>query len=137
MTVDQFSAQLDAFGEEALDLTSILNDIARDITNEIRAKAPVDTSKLKGSIRSQIDQNGFEITMLPYGAFQNYGVSGTQDSFGTKVPKELFSPRPSSGDTYKFGVRTVGLKRQEFFNMDEIQEEIAERVAEALTNNFN
>ena len=153
MTVDQFTAQLDAFGEEATDLTSILNDIASDITNQIKSDlktGPNATGSLRNSISAHVDPDKLEIEMLAYGVPQNYGVIGTQNNYGVKPIQDGL---PGAGDTMTFGThKTIGgdlpfgvrkwiaeqgIKPKDFFNMDNITEVVTERVLEALTNNFN
>ena len=154
MTVDQFTAQLDGFGEEAQDLTQILSQIAADITNEIKANlrtGPNAKGNLKRSIIASADPDGFEIEMLAYGVPQNYGVKGTRSSFGGI--KAIEEGLPDSGKTMTFGtyqtiggdlpfglrkhIAEKGIRPKNFFDMDDIKTEVAQRITQALTNNFN
>tara|TARA_R110000765_G_C18549854_1_gene562125 strand:+ start:42 stop:503 length:462 start_codon:yes stop_codon:yes gene_type:complete len=153
MTVDQFSAQLDAFGEEALDLTSILNDIARDITTQMKADLRTGQyakGNLKNSIFATASPDKFEIEMLAYGIPQNYGVVGTANNYGAKPIQDglqgagkvmTFGTFKTIGGDLPFGIRKYiaekGIKPKNFFNMDDITEEVNDRILEALTNNFN
>jgi len=64
-----------------------------------------------------------QFVMNYYGPFQNYGVSGTEDSFGVSVPLEV-QPTPSNGKNYAFTKRRFGLPRQEFFDLEEMRTDI-------------
>lgn len=131
MTVEQFEDQLASFGESIRDLSPVLNRIAEDVTAQIRSAAPVDTGRLRQSINAFVSANSLEITMLYYGAFQNYGVNGVQDNIADKVEFGI-SQRPSSEPFYAFKTRRFGLAPQRFFNLDDLQELVAQRVETEL-----
>lgn len=131
MTVEEFENQLANFGESIRDLSPILNGIAEDITAQIRRAAPVDTGRLRQSINAFVTANSLEITMIYYGAFQNYGVNGTQDNIANKVEFGI-SQRPSSEPYYAFKSRRFGLPPQRFFNLDDLQTLVAQRVETEL-----
>lgn len=131
MTVEEFENQLANFGESIRDLSPILNGIAEDITAQIRRAAPVDTGRLRQSINAFVTANSLEITMIYYGAFQNYGVNGTQDNIANQVEFGI-SQRPSSEPYYAFKSRRFGLPPQRFFNLDDLQSLVAQRVETEL-----
>ncbi len=131
MTVEQFEEQLADFGESIRDLSPILNQIAQDVAEQIKAAAPVDTGRLKQSINAFVTANSLEITMLYYGAFQNYGVKGTEDNIANKVEFGI-TPRPSSEPYYAFKTRRFGLPPKRFFNLEDLQSLVAQRVETEL-----
>lgn len=131
MTVEQFEEQLADFGESIRDLSPILNQIAEDIADQIRQAAPVDTGRLRNSVNAFVTANSLEITMLYYGAFQNYGVNGTQDNIANRVEFGV-APRPSSEPFYAFKSRRFGLPPKRFFNLDDLQSLVAQRVETEL-----
>ena len=131
MTVEQFEEQLADFGESIRDLSPILNQIAQDVAAQIKAAAPVDTGRLKQSINAFVTANSLEITMLYYGAFQNYGVKGTEDNIANKVEFGI-TPRPSSEPYYAFKTRRFGLPPKRFFNLEDLQSLVAQRVETEL-----
>lgn len=131
MTVEQFEEQLADFGESIRDLSPILNQIAQDVAEQIKAAAPVDTGRLKQSISAFVTANSLEITMLYYGAFQNYGVKGTEDNIANKVEFGI-TPRPSSEPYYAFKTRRFGLPPKRFFNLEDLQSLVAQRVETEL-----
>lgn len=135
MTVEQFEEQLADFGESIRDLSPILNGIAVDVAEQIRSAAPVDTGALKRSIDAFVTANSLEISMLYYGAFQNYGVAGTE---GPSVDRVEFGvqPRPTSEPYYAFKTRQFGLPPQRFFNLDDLQSLVAQRVETELLQDF-
>mgnify|MGYP003629113604 FL=1 len=68
----------DVFGEvidELENLDEAISNLATQIVTRMREEAPVDTGDLKRSIKVNLDRYGFQIMMLDYGAFQNYGVN--------------------------------------------------------------
>ena len=131
MTVEEFENQLADFGESIRDLSPILNQIAEDIAEQIRQAAPVDTGRLRNSVNAFVTANSLEITMLYYGAFQNYGVNGTSDNIANRVEFGV-APRPSSEPFYAFKSREFGLPPKRFFNLDDLQSLVAQRVETEL-----
>jgi|TARA_R110000824_G_scaffold215568_3_gene402053 hypothetical protein len=132
MTVDEFILDLNALGEELSDPQNILTEIGTGITVEMKRLAPVDTGALRNSIGYQINGNQITFDMLYYGMFQNYGVSGTEDSTGLPVPFGVLPPRV--GNTYSFTKRRFGLRNQTFFNYDQIIDTIALGLGEQITD---
>ena len=116
MTVNDFISELSELGAELSNPEEILTELGSDITEQMRSDAPVDTGALKRSIGYRINGTDIEFSMLYYGFFQNYGVSGTSDSLGQPVPFGLLPP--TNGTFYQFKTRQFGLRRQQFFNYD-------------------
>lgn len=125
MTVEDFERELSDLGQEIRDTaTQGVLDVLSPIIEQMRRRAPVDTGRLISSIAAQLGpEYSIQFFMLYYGAFQNYGVSGTQDSFGVSVPAEV-EPTPANGSNYAFTRRRFGLRRQEFFDIEQIREDI-------------
>lgn len=128
MTVDDFILELSELGEELSNPQEILTELGSDITEEMRRQAPVDTGDLKRSIGYTVMGNEIQFSMLYYGFFQNYGVSGTSDSLGQQVPFGLLPP--TNGINYAFKTRQFGLRRQQFFNFETITETITGGIAD-------
>ena len=135
MTVEQFEQALGDFGQNISRLDDVLLAAGGRLVDQIKQNAPVDTGALKNSIQAIVQDNTLTIGMLVYGMFQNYGVNGTDDNIANMVQDGVL-PRPSSGDYYKFGVRTTGIRPQNFFNVDAMAEALAEAVAENIINNL-
>ena len=127
MTVEQFEEQLAGFGESIRDLNPLLDQLANEIASQIRQDAPVDTGALRNSIRTFVSNNSFELTMLYYGAFQNYGVKGTEQ--GTADPVAFgITPRPTNEPFYAFKTRRYGLPPRRFFDITDIEDLIVRRL---------
>ena len=121
-------SDFDVFGEvieEIENLDKAISDLATKIVTEIREEAPVDTGDLKRSIKLNLDRYGFQIMMLNYGAFQNYGVAGSASSPINLKPVEFgVDLRPSSEPFYAFRTRKFGLQSQTFFDIADIEERL-------------
>lgn len=129
MTLDDLINELGQFGQDISDLSPVLQELGDEITREMRSKVPVDTGALRNSIRAQVTYNSLEIDMLYYGAFQNYGVNGTQDGIADKVQFGI-QPRPTSEPFYAFKKRRWGLRPRRFFNMDLLEQLVVETLTE-------
>jgi hypothetical protein len=137
MTVDQFEQALQEFGntlESQLDRDLLF--IGGELVQQLKTLAPVDSGDLQNSIQALVEENTLKIEMLYYGMFQNFGVSGANDSLGVTVPEGVL-PRPTQGDTYKFGTRHTGLRPQTFFNVDQMADQIAQRMDELIQSRLN
>lgn len=121
MDVNDFIAELEGFGQELSNISPVLQELGDRITADMKASAPVDSGALKNSIRAVVSDNKLEIDMLYYGAFQNYGVNGTEDNVANKVQFGV-TPRPTSEPFYAFKKRKFGLRPQQFFNLDLLEE---------------
>lgn len=135
MTIEQFEEQLADFGESIRDLSPILNQIAVDVADQIRSAAPVDTGALKRSIDAFVSANSLEISMLYYGAFQNYGVAGIEGPSTDQVEFGV-EPRPTNEPYYAFKTRRFGLPPKRFFNLEDLQALVAQRVETELLQEF-
>ena len=150
-TVDEFIAQLEEFGQRAVDLSDILSQVGSEITTKIKADAPDDTGALKSSISFEVNQDSLTLEMLNYGVFQNYGVGGTKSSPATLKPVEGGIFGIPAGTRFRFKSLTIGgslpypvrrsivergLQAKSFFNIQDISQEVALRLEEEI-NIFN
>lgn len=133
MTVNDFIDDLSALGEELSDPQSILTELGSNLVEGMRSRSPVDTGALKNSINYAVNGNELSFSMLYYGMFQNYGVSGTEDSLGSQVPFGI-TPTPSNGSNYAFTTRRFGLRPRSFFNYDQLTETISASMADELSD---
>ena len=155
MTVDEFENALQDFGEQMNNLSPILTQIGGDIVRNLKENPnlPVDTGKLRNSIKAVIENDSLSIEMLYYGVFQNYGVDGLQNAPASNVPTYgVIQPTAGRrfgfvandgqmiGGDLAFGARKeiykMGLKPQRFFDVDIISQAIADGVAQQLTQEF-
>jgi hypothetical protein len=147
-TVDEFIAQLEEFGQRAVDLSDILSQVGSEITTKIKADAPSDTGALKSSISFEVNQDSLTLEMLNYGVFQNYGVDGTKESRAKNIEPGWFGINETR---FKFKSMTIGgslpypvrksivergLKPKSFFSVADITQEVALRLEEEI-NIFN
>lgn len=152
MTVDQFTRQMEDFGQELSALDDLLLAIGGEVINNLRAQAPVDSGRLRQSIQAVVAENELNIAMLAYGMFQNYGVDGMQQSRATAVPFGI-NPQPTAGGRYGFSgqyemiggdlpipvkksIYAFGLRPQNWFNLETVTEyietELARRLVETI-----
>ena len=117
----------DVFGEvieELEGLDQAIQDLATRIVTQMREEAPVDTGDLKRSIKLNLDRYGFQIMLLDYGAFQNYGVNSAN---GRKPAMDVefgVNLRPSAEPFYAFKGGKFGIRPREFFNIEDIEERL-------------
>ena len=117
----------DVFGEvidELENLDEAISNLATQIVTRMREEAPVDTGDLKRSIKVNLDRYGFQIMMLDYGAFQNYGVNsgnGRKPAMDVEFGVNL---RPTSEPFYAFKGGRYGISPREFFNIEDIEERL-------------
>lgn len=135
MTIEDFEKQLDQFGQSLNNIDLYLLEISGNIVSELKAKSPYDTGELRKSIRSQVSNNQMEIKMLNYGAFQNYGVKGTNDSRANRVQFGV-EPRPRVEPFYSFQSRQFGIKPKNFFNMDNITTMVTDHLQKRIAENI-
>ena len=150
-TVDEFIAQLEEFGQRAVDLSDILSQVGSEITTKIKADAPSDTGALKSSISFEVNQDSLTLEMLNYGVFQNYGVGGTKSSpvtlkrveggiFGIPAGTRFRFKSLTIGGSLPYPVRRSiverGLQAKSFFSIADITQEVTERLEEEI-NIFN
>lgn len=150
-TVDEFIAQLEEFGQRAVDLSDILSQVGSEITTKIKADAPSDTGALKSSISFEVNQDSLTLEMLNYGVFQNYGVGGTKSSpvtlkrveggiFGIPAGTRFRFKSLTIGGSLPYPVRRSiverGLQAKSFFSIADITQEVTQRLEEEI-NIFN
>ena len=127
MNLDQLNQRLESMKQRISEISSVLETTGNEVVAEMKSKAPSDTGKLKSSISKVVNGNSLLFTMVGYGAFVNYGVSGTKDNLGKDVEFGV-SPRPSSGGIFKFKKRQFGLRSQQFYNMGDIKDKVLEDI---------
>ena len=156
-TLDDFDNDLGNFGQELQNLTPLLTRIGNEMTAQLRSNAPVADSEggsLQSSIQLSVQPTSFGISMLAYGVFQNYGVVGvdggsraTDPRGGQRIPNEVFPQGSGDGGKYQFGVKqpkyrgwgayyTGFSKNVGWFDVDELAEEVTDRLQEAINNLF-
>lgn len=115
-----------------------LNILATKIVDEMRADAPKDTGALKRSIKLNLDRYGFQIEMLNYGFFNNYGVGPTaRTPFNRRptggTPQQPFGvTEPLTLGNYEYQNRKFGLPARPFFDLEEIQNRLIDVVLNTL-----
>ena len=135
-------SSFDAFQElidEINDLDGAIQALATQLATEIRDASPVDSGDLRRSIKVNLDRYGFQLEMLSYGFYQNYGV-GPQ----AQTP---FNPMPTGGQPqqpfgitepvdlgfYQYKNRKFGLPARPFFDIQDIED----RLFETVLNNID
>lgn len=150
MTLDEFEQNIDNIGKQLVNLTPILTDIGQQMTNELRMSAastfPNSTGRLAGSVSLEVQPNEFSVTMLDYGAYQNYGVRGTKN---TTTQKDVEEGLPGAGREYQFGSITIGgdlpfgvrksiaergLNAKDWFSVADLTDEVTSRLQTAINN---
>ncbi len=136
MTLTEFEQRLGAFGESIQDLQPTLTNIADLIEQDLKASYSSVGLKTGGplwnSLKATATADTLTINMLDYGMYNNYGVMPTP-SFknGGQAPKETYF-----GRMFKYNDREFGLPRRQFFDFNDIENQIAEGIAIEITNNF-
>ena len=136
MMNDNLINKLTSIKNKLNNISQLLNESGDEIVYEMKNFAPVDTGALKASIKREVIDNKLIISGIYYGAFQNYGVSGTNDNKGRKVELGV-KPRPSSGDVFKFKKRQFGLKPQQFFSVNDIGDKILNDIKKMIIDDNN
>lgn len=143
MTLDEFEQNIDNIGRELLNLTPILTRIGNEMTAELRNAAPVDTGALQSSISLEVKPQEFGISMLDYGAFQNYGVKsyeGKGDNDDQDIPtgfatqKYQFGTGNFSQGGRPWGAYYSGLNAKRWFNINDMTNEVTYRLQNAINN---
>lgn len=130
-SIKDFENQLEEFGLTLRKMDVLLLNVSGRIVDRMKQRAPIDTGELRRSIRAEITKNSVIFKMLVYGAYQNYGVRGTQDTRGKEVELGI-EPRPEKEPFYQFKKRRFGLKSRNFFNFNEINNEIVDYIEKNL-----
>jgi hypothetical protein len=148
MTLDQFERLLDGFGERIEGLDARLQEFFTEKVDEIRRNAPVapeDGGALRSSIKLTGDRFHFDISMLYYGVFQNYGVLGVNSSrqptfvpeaglniegFGITQEKFQFGTNNFWKGGPPWGAYYTGIRAQSFFSITDITNELTQFIAD-------
>ncbi len=152
MTLDQFAEQLNTTEQRLMNLTPILTEIGNQMTAELRMKAagtfPNSTGRLAGSISLAVQPTEFNVTMLDYGAYQNYGVRGTDNA---TTQKDVEEGLPGAGREYQFRSKTIGgdlqfgvrksiaergLDAKNWFSIARLTNDVKLRLQTAINNMF-
>lgn len=151
MTLEEFDRMLRNFGERVEGLDARLQEWFTQKVDEIRRNAPVapeDGGALRSSIKLTGDRFHFEISMLYYGVFQNYGVRGVNSSrFPVTVPEAGLNlgTVPVEQEAFQFGTNNfwkggppwgayyTGIQAQSFFSITDITNELTQFIADNTT----
>ncbi len=119
-------------------LDRALQELATNIVTEMRENAPKDTGDLKKSIKFQLDRYSFRLEMLNYGAFQNYGVNGTNgvrtpfnltdSTFRGEVKQPFGIATPIRDGDFNYKSRKFGIPSRQFYDLEQIQNRLGELV---------
>ena len=148
MTLDEFTTQLEGYGERVGNLDAELQQWFSQKVDEIRALTPVDTGALRSSVKLTGDRFSFQIEMNYYGVFQNYGVKGLRSSRqpvrtpeagltigGVRVEQQPF--QFGTGNFWKtgpaWGAYYTGIRARSFFSVTDITNELTEFIQEQTT----
>lgn len=136
MTVDEFERALGNFGQRLQDIGPTLQSIAELIQIDLRASYIASGLKTGGpletSLRVTADGNTLSINMLDYGMYNNYGVLPTPSfkNGGDPVKQTYF------GRMFSYKTRQFGLPSRQFFDYENIQQQLADQIAIEITDNF-
>ena len=148
MTVDQFEQMLGGFGQRVGGLDAALQEFFSQKADEIRRLTPVDTGDLRKSIKLTGDRFEYQLTMLSYGVFQNYGVLGVDSSrFPVNVPEAGLSIGSHAVEQQRFqfgtgnfdnggrpwGAYYTGIRARSFFSITDITNELTQLITEYTT----
>ncbi len=146
MTLDQFEEQLATTEQRLMNLTPVLTQIGNEMTAELKRNAPKgETGDLERSISLTVQPQAFGVIMLDYGAYQNYGVKGVgKAKYNNQVPSPFnnnkiyeFGTGSASKGGRPWGAYYSGLgPHVGWFDMDDISEEVTNRLQEAINNFF-
>ena len=162
MTLDQFEEQLATTEQRLMNLTPVLTQIGNEMTAQLVTDAPMSDGggDLKASIRLEVQPNSFSVTMLDYGAYQNYGVTPVQgstskDQYGGQITPQgnftiggetankafyfgskNFGPGPGWGAYYTGLGPHIGWFDNEG-GLQSLTREVTRRLQEAINNFYN
>ncbi len=153
MTLDDLERQLDQATNEILNITPILTEIGNELTNELRMAAPEKTGALKSSIAVEITPDALSVSMKDYGAYQNYGVAGTDNQTSQKAVEDGISLRPREGSRYSFEYGVVssssglpyavrrsiaerGLDKKSWFSVADLTDQVKTRLQQRINQAF-
>jgi len=134
--ISDFEALLLGFGQTLNEIDILLLDISGKIVDDMKSKSPIKTGALKKSITSIVSNKTLTFNMLVYGAFQNYGVNGTNVKQAKQVQFGV-EPRPLNEPFYAFKSRRFGLKSRDFFDIDEIIDRVSNELGDKIIAKIN
>ena len=135
-SVTDFENMLSGFGESLNNLDLFLLNVSGPIVDRMKSKSPVKTGALKKSISAIVSDNKLTFNMLFYGPFQNYGVNGTDNRTAKEVQFGV-QPRPTNEPFYSFKKRRFGIIHRDFFDINDITDEVANYLGEQLIIKIN
>ncbi len=115
-------------------LQKALPDIARRMQNELVLTAPVDTGRLKNSIKVKVTGNGIVIWMVDYGLYVEFGT-----------PPHLIKPKNKKALKFKKGKKGKAIFAKEVkhpgtrpnpFIRNAIQNKLQNIIIEEINNNL-
>jgi hypothetical protein len=137
MTVEDFESQLENLGQALSTIDNILLNAGGKMVADMKQHAPFDTGALYSSLAAVVENNTLKISMLNYGAFQNYGVAGQQGEsrFGVvDAVQDGVDLRPTTEPKYKYKTKKFGIPARRFFNTDDIADYVAIAIEEHIAN---
>ena len=147
MTVSELMSDLAQLGEALSSPQELLAELGDGIVTRMKTQVPVDSHDLRNSIEWKFTaENAITFSMLEYGVFLNYGVTGSEGMNPNGNPKPftndfggLRAPYPAP----EFGMgsgyqqpRRFGMMARKFYDELQIQEYIGEQFLEDITVNF-
>lgn len=139
---------LAGYGERVEGLDARLQEFFTQKVDEMRMLVPVDTGALRSSIKLTGDRFHYELTMLSYGVFQNYGVLGVNSS---RIPVNVPEAGLSLGsvaieqERFRFGTGNfdnggrpwgayyTGIRARSFFSITDITNELTQFIVDNTT----
>jgi len=123
-------------------LKKILPDIARQMQNELTLICPVDTGRLRNSIKVQVYDKGIVITMVDYGKFVEFGspphiiTPKNKKALKFEVGKKERLSGNKKGKTIVFAkkVKHPGTRPNPFIR-NTIQTKLQNMILKAINNN--
>ena len=148
MTLEEF---VDDLGELAIELSEpqqLLLRIGGGIVEDMKSRVPVDTGYLRNNIRVSVTGNDTIVFSMPaYGAYQNYGVGGTDGgaiiSPGHNKPWRGGSLKQPFGITdpaivgpFRYSSRRYGIPSRQFYDEGLLTTEIGEQFLDEIIVDF-
>lgn len=137
MTVDDFERQLENLGQGLIAIDQVLLATGGRFVADMKNYVPVDTGELRNSLKAIVENNTLKINMKLYGAFQNYGVAGTEVDSRYGVVDEVqngVTPMPLMSSKYQYKTKRYGIPATRFFDASEMSDYLVEAVEEYLIN---
>lgn len=153
-SIEDLMDSLNGLGTQLDQIDLDLLEVGGHLVNKIKSfqDFPRDTGSLFNSVKSRVEKTGsitlLKIQQLYYGAFQNYGVVGTQLDRARPVPFGV-EPRPRVEPKYSFqmndspvggdlpygvrlSIRRKGLRARGYFDLNDLTRLFEEKLKERL-----